>query len=76
MQCEPMYLTTKEAATFLRLSTSTLAKARCQRAGPPYRLAGRRVLYRRDELIDWLDQNRIGATHAAPGSEPGRGSTT
>ena len=53
------YLTTFEAADFLRLSVSTLAKLRMSGAGPEYLKLGRRkILYSRSILIGWLRTHR------------------
>lgn len=47
-------LTPKEAAAFLRLSVSFLAKARMRGDGPRYFKPGRAVRYRESALIEWL----------------------
>jgi predicted DNA-binding transcriptional regulator AlpA len=48
-------LTPKEAANFLRLSESWLAKARMRGDGPPYiAVAPRAIRYRESALLDWL----------------------
>jgi predicted DNA-binding transcriptional regulator AlpA len=47
-------LTPREAAQFLRLSLSWLAKARMRGDGPPYVKLGRSVRYRESDLIGWL----------------------
>jgi predicted DNA-binding transcriptional regulator AlpA len=47
-------LTPKEAAQFLRLSLSWLAKARMRGDGPPYVKPGRSVRYRKGDLVQWL----------------------
>ena len=47
-------LTPKEAATFLRLSLSWLAKARMRGDGPPYVKLGRAIRYREGGLMQWL----------------------
>jgi excisionase family DNA binding protein len=52
------YLTTDEAALFLRLSRSCLAKWRCAGGGPEYTLAGRKVLYAQAALDAWLASRR------------------
>lgn len=44
------YLTTREAAAFLRTSTDTLERMRTTRAGPAWKRVGRRILYSRAEL--------------------------
>jgi predicted DNA-binding transcriptional regulator AlpA len=47
-------LTPKEAAHFLRLSLSWLAKARMRGDGPPYVKFGRSVRYRESALVEWM----------------------
>jgi len=47
-------LTPKEAAQFLRVSVSFLAKARMRGDGPRYRKLSRAVRYLRSDLSDWL----------------------
>ena len=47
-------LTPKEAAGFLRLSESFLAKARMRGDGPRYRKLSRSVRYSRADLMLWL----------------------
>lgn len=51
-------LTPKEAAAFLKLSLSWLAKSRLRRgAGPPYVKLGRSVRYSPTALVAWLKFN-------------------
>ncbi len=45
---------TTEAAEYLRLSRSCLAKWRCGGGGPSFILAGRKVLYAKAVLDAWL----------------------
>ena len=47
-------LTAKEAADFLRLSTSYLAKARMRGDGPAYVQLGRAIRYTDSALLDWI----------------------
>jgi len=49
----PEYLTTREGATYLRISEITLRKWRSSGKGPPYRMHGSRVLYARRDLDEW-----------------------
>jgi len=57
-----------EAAGYLGLSTSTLAKMRLRGDGPPYLKAGRRiVIYDARDLEAWLNTRRRQST-----SDPGR----
>ena len=52
-------LTTKEAATFLKLKPRTLAKWRCAKVGPPYCYAGKGYIrYRLADLHNWI-ANRV-----------------
>lgn len=61
-------LNVEEAAKRLRLSKSTLDKARREGAGPPFVRLGRRVLYTTHDLDAWIAANRrqviaLGAAH-------------
>jgi excisionase family DNA binding protein len=47
-------LTPKEAAEFLRVSLSWLAKARMRGDGPPFIKVGRSVRYSEAALIHWM----------------------
>lgn len=48
-------LNASEAAEYLRLATSTLAKMRCYGGGPIFSKAGlRRVVYCKSDLDEWL----------------------
>jgi len=47
-------LTPKEAAFFLRVSTSWLAKARMNGNGPPFVKVGRSVRYSEAALREWM----------------------
>ena len=52
-----------EAARYLGLSVSTLAKMRLRGDGPPYSKAGPRiVIYDRADLDEWLAANRRQST--------------
>lgn len=48
------YLTNDEAAVVLRRPASTLAYWRHMGEGPPYAKVGKRVLYRRIDIEEWL----------------------
>ena len=48
-------LTACEAAKVLGLAPSTLAKLRLSGNGPVYCKLGRRVVYRREDLAEWLE---------------------
>jgi predicted DNA-binding transcriptional regulator AlpA len=47
-------LTPKEAANFLRVSLSWLAKARMRGDGPPYIQIGRAIRYSQAALLQWM----------------------
>lgn len=49
------FLTTKEAARFLKLKPNTLEKMRVYGGGPIYRKHGRHVRYHIDDLSAWSD---------------------
>ncbi len=51
---ESELLTPKEAAAFLRMSESYLAKARMRGDGPRYRKLSRSVRYTKTDLLIWL----------------------
>lgn len=60
------FLTTEEAAAFLRLSPRTLEKQRVLGGGPRFRKFGARVLYAAVDLRAWADGRAYGMT-----SDPG-----
>ena len=60
------FLTTDEAAIFLRLSPRTLEKQRVLGGGPRFRKFGARVVYAAVDLRAWADSNTFGMT-----SDPG-----
>ncbi|MDQ1053135.1 excisionase family DNA binding protein [Arthrobacter sp. SORGH_AS 212] len=50
-----IWLTRREAAEYMRLSPATLANWASQDVGPEYTRIGRgRVLYRRDDVDNWV----------------------
>jgi predicted DNA-binding transcriptional regulator AlpA len=54
---------TPEAALYVGLSASTLEKFRLTGEGPIYYKAGRKIiLYRREDLDEWLNQRRCRST--------------
>jgi predicted DNA-binding transcriptional regulator AlpA len=59
-----------EALTGLRVAT--LAKMRCMGGGPVYHKLGRRVGYRRADLLQWLNERRVRNTTEAAHSVPRR----
>jgi predicted DNA-binding transcriptional regulator AlpA len=60
------YLDTPTAATFLKLSQSTLTKRRLTGGGPRYLKLGRRVVYARRALEEWARAHERAST-----SDPG-----
>jgi predicted DNA-binding transcriptional regulator AlpA len=52
----------QRAADWLGLSTSTLAKLRLTGNGPAYSKLGRRVVYRIDDLDEWIRAHRHKST--------------
>ena len=48
------YLTSKDAAEFLCVSPLTLRKWRWEGKGPQFVKAGRKVLYRLQDIEDWI----------------------
>ena len=52
------FFDTREAARYLSLGKSTLAKHRCYGTGPVYQKFGRRVLYRAEDLDAWAATKR------------------
>ena len=56
----PQLLTPIEAATFLRVSLSWLAKARMRGDGPVYLRVGRSIRYSETALLQWMrSQQRL-----------------
>ncbi len=62
----PTVLPASDTARVLNLSQSTLAKLRVTGKGPAYCKLGRRVVYRPEDLMDWLEESRRLST-----SDPG-----
>ena len=56
-----------EAAQYLRMASSTLAKMRCYGGGPRFAKAGPRVvLYDRTDLDAWLAERSVYSTSEYP----------
>ncbi|WP_027554894.1 helix-turn-helix domain-containing protein [Bradyrhizobium sp. Cp5.3] len=62
---EEPFLTTIEAAAWLRLTKNTLEKMRVQGRGPEYRKHGRYVRYHIEDLVDWSKANKRRSTSDA-----------
>lgn len=56
------FLTTPEAAHYLRLEPNTLEKMRVYGGGPIYRKHGRQVRYHVDDLKAWSDLRKKDST--------------
>jgi excisionase family DNA binding protein len=65
------YLTTPEAAEYIRLSRRTLEGFRVRGGGPVFVKAGKRCLYRLSDLDDWMASNLRKST-SDPGHEQDR----
>lgn len=52
---DDQYLTPPETAELVRRPTSTLAYWRHRDEGPPYAKIGRRVVYRRSDVLAWME---------------------
>jgi predicted DNA-binding transcriptional regulator AlpA len=55
----------RQAAEYVGLSKSLLDKMRCWGTGPDYIKLGTSVIYRTEDLDDWLAANRRGANDNA-----------
>ncbi len=56
------FLTTREAASYLRLRPATLARWRCVGGGPSFRKFGGRVVYSQAELEAFAETKRRAST--------------
>jgi predicted DNA-binding transcriptional regulator AlpA len=54
---QPAVLKTDEAAAYCGSSASTLEKLRVYGGGPTFSKLGRRVVYRKIDLDNWLETN-------------------
>lgn len=61
----PLFLTQAEAADLLRISPRTLERHRVAGSGPRFVKAGRRVLYRHEDLMAWATSNTFSSTSEA-----------
>lgn len=62
-----------DAAAYLGLAPATLAKIRCvSNDGPPFIRLGRKIVYRKSDLDDWLAQRRATSTSDADRRLPRR----
>lgn len=62
------FLTTKEAAAYLRMSPRSIERLRIEGKGPPYKKCGKgkkaKVLYAIDDLDAWLGGARLSTSEA------------
>ena len=78
MNQETQYLSTRQAAEYLGLSTRTLDRYRVSGDGPVFHRFGGRVRYLRDDLDAWAASRRRRSTSDdgagdRPGPGPGAG---
>jgi len=59
-------LTTEEAAAYLRLKPGTLEVWRCRGRGPKYQKIGRRVIYDRKKIDEYIESNTVLTTDTCP----------
>lgn len=59
------WVRTPEAALYLGLSASHLAKLRCSGGGPTFSRRGKAVLYNVEDLDGWAKAGRSGSTAEA-----------
>lgn len=69
------WLRTKQAATYLNIGFRTLEKLRSTGGGPPYRKVTGTVLYRMDELDQWVDSRTYTSTSDQMRKEVSRGAS-
>jgi hypothetical protein len=64
-------LTTTEAARLLRKPPGVMTVERCRRVDhPPYLKLNRKVLYRKSDLLEWLEAHVVRPPSAAFDSAP------
>ena len=54
----PIFLTTKEVAGILKTSSKTIQSLIKAKQGPPVHLIGKRLRFRKDDVLHWLDNTR------------------
>lgn len=60
-------LTSEEAARYMGISRSYLYKLTCRREVPHYKPAGKVIYFKRAELEQWLQNNRVATVNEARG---------
>lgn len=56
---EKEYLTAREAAEFIGATLNYFYKLTCAHKLPMYNPTGRRLLFRRSELVAWIENSRV-----------------
>lgn len=69
-----IYIDTAEAARLIGLSPGTLAKWRLSGYGPIFAKLGRRVIYRKADIDEWLADKRHSSTSEYATANHGAGS--
>jgi hypothetical protein len=59
---EQKFLDAAGAAGYVHLAPQTLARLRCEGGGPPFCRAGRKIVYRVEDLDGWLEGRRFSST--------------
>jgi hypothetical protein len=59
---ERKFLDAADASRYLNLAVQTLARLRCEGGGPVFCRAGRRIVYRVEDLDSWLAGRRFRST--------------
>jgi excisionase family DNA binding protein len=59
---EDLYLTPREAAAYIKSSTSTLAKRRLRGNEPKFSRIGRAIRYRKLDLDEFMANTRVSST--------------
>ncbi|WP_036767452.1 helix-turn-helix domain-containing protein [Parvularcula oceani] len=57
------FMTSREAADFLKINERTLSNMRYQRRGPAYRKHGGSVRYALTDLLAWSEGTRVACDH-------------
>ncbi len=56
---EPIFVTAKQAAYMLGITPQNLARMRYLRKGPSFYKIGRSAMYKKAEVIEWLECRRV-----------------
>jgi excisionase family DNA binding protein len=63
---EIVWLAPKEAAYFLNVSIRTLERWRASGYGPPFHKVGRKILYLKSDLEEWITEKTYRSTSEYP----------